>query len=132
MSFVIQDMTAFDDLFKEPEKAPEPEPVKADTPAYVPSWLRPVRPENVADILAELQVTLDEFDPAKYPEVEFRFSESKELYEAWDWETSLLYSHCLKCAVLAVLQVRHGKKKDELQSNPQRQPTESEQPGAER
>ena len=117
MTFKIQSMDAFDDVFKDAEPPPE-EPAEPDKPARsysaenppVPPWVEnPVKLADVQPILAVLGHDLARFRVADYPEIVIEYSERYRLHEAWDWTCALKASSEPKLAALAVLQVRYEK-----------------------
>ena len=117
MTFKIQSMDAFDDVFKEAEPPPE-EPAAPEKPARtysaehpaVPLHIEnPVQAADVQPILSVLGHDLARFRVADYPEVVMEYSERYKLHEAWDWAVALKASSEPKLAALAVLQVRYEK-----------------------
>ena len=117
MTFKIQSMDAFDDVFKDAEPPPE-EPDQPEKPARSysaespPVPLHIENPGHLADVRPILDVLghdLARFRVADYPEIVMEYSERYRLHEAWDWACSLKASSEPKLAALAVLQVRYEK-----------------------
>ena len=117
MTFKIQSMDAFDDVFKDAEPPPE-EPDQPEKPARTYSAEHPAVPLHIENTvqLADVRPILDvlghdlaRFRVADYPEIVMEYSERYRLHEAWDWACSLKASSEPKLAALAVLQVRYEK-----------------------
>ena len=119
MTFKIQSMDAFDDVFKDAEPPEEPvEPAAPDKPARSYSAENPPVPLHIENTvqLADVRPILDvlghdlaRFRVADYPEIVMEYSERYRLHEAWDWTCALKASSEPKLAALAVLQVRYEK-----------------------